>query len=338
MTRSHSYFTILSFINDHVSMKNVSKQQDVSKQDVSKQDVSKQDVSKQDVLSKQQMPAQNYSAEAVGVFDSGVGGLTTVRKLVNMLPQERVLYFGDTARVPYGNKTAATVSLYTRECVEFLIRRQVKLIIIACNTASALALDTIRAVAPVPVVDVIQPSAEAALRYTKSGRIGIIGTRATVQSGAYQTAIVQRVCTDSSITTAQDVVVFAEACPLFVPFAEEGWHYHPATRLIAEEYLAPLKRAEIDTLILGCTHYPMLADVIQDVLPGVRLINSGEEAVAVANAILHEQHIHAAELGFHRSVECFITDKSTAFSSVAERFLGFPLNFVQQVSFEELHS
>jgi glutamate racemase len=268
------------------------------------------------------------SKQAIGVFDSGVGGLTTVRKLVNMLPNERVLYFGDTARVPYGNKTATTVSAYSCECVDFLLHRSVKLVIIACNTASALAIADVQRISPVPVVGVIEPAAEAALKHSRTGRVGIIGTRATVQSGAYQAAI-QQLLTKQGVE--RDVSVVAEACPLFVPFAEEGWHYHPATRLVAEEYLAPLKQAEIDTLILGCTHYPMLTDVIQDVLPNVKLINSGEEAVVVADRILHEQRIHAQEREVHRIVECFITDKSTAFMSVAERFLGFPLGMAQEV-------
>lgn len=284
-----------------------------------------------------QNPVQNRPTEAdnlpashpIGVFDSGVGGLTAVRKLVNMLPNERVLYFGDTARVPYGNKTAATVSAYAQECVRFLVGRGVKLAIVACNTASALALDDVQRIAPVPVVGVIAPAAKAALARTRSGRIGVIGTRATVQSGAYQTAL-RSLVGDGGIS-ADEIAVFAEACPLFVPFAEEGWHYHPATRLVAEEYLAPLKKARIDTLILGCTHYPMLTDVIQDVLPGVELINSGEEAVAVAEEILRAASIHATKRGMNRIVECFVTDKSTAFMSVAERFLGFPLGVAEEV-------
>ncbi len=267
----------------------------------------------------------------IGVFDSGVGGLTTVRKLVNMLPNERVLYLGDTARVPYGNKSAATVTAYSRECVDFLIHRSVKLVIVACNTASAMALDAVQTISPIPVVGVIEPAACAALRHTKNGRIGVIGTWATVQSKAYDYAIKHLMAANKDGQDIQDVQVFSEACPLFVPFAEEGWHYHPATRLVAEEYLAPLKRAEIDTLVLGCTHYPMLADVIQDVLPHVALINSGEEAVNVARAILEEKHIAATYPALNRIVECYVTDKTTTFSQVAERFLGFPLGMAQQV-------
>ncbi|TAE32176.1 MAG: glutamate racemase [Candidatus Kapaibacterium sp.] len=289
-----------------------------------------------DRKSSSNLASSTITSQAIGVFDSGVGGLTTVRKLVNMLPNERVIYFGDTARVPYGNKTAATVSAYTCECVEFLLEREVKVVIIACNTASALAMEAVQRISPVPVVGVITPAAEAALRSSRSGRIGIIGTRATVQSGAYQATIKnilekQGLERDVEINVEINVEIIAEACPLFVPFAEEGWHYHPATRLVAEEYLAPLKIANIDTLILGCTHYPMLTDVIQDVLPNVRLINSGEEAVGVADAILHEQGIHAQERSLHRIVDCYISDKSTAFMSVAERFLGFPLGMAQEV-------
>lgn len=270
------------------------------------------------------------------MFDSGVGGLTTVRKLVNILPNERVLYLGDTARVPYGNKSANTVSIYTRECVEFLVHRSVKLVIIACNTVSAVAMDAARAVSPVPIVGVIEPAAEAALRVTQTGRIGIIGTRATVESKAYQTAI-HTLAQKQGIAGEGEIQVFAEACPLFVPFAEEGWHYHPATRLVAEEYLVHLKQAEVDTLILGCTHYPMLADVIQEVMPSVRLINSGEEAALVAKSILHEQSLAAEHAPQSRVVECFITDVSSAFPHVAERFLGFPLALAQQISLNNDH-
>jgi glutamate racemase len=275
---------------------------------------------------------QSVVAGSIGVFDSGVGGLTTVRKLVNILPNERVLYLGDTARVPYGNKSASTVSGYTRECVDFLVHRSVKLVIIACNTVSAVAMDAARAVSPVPVVGVIEPAAEAALKASRTGRIGIIGTRATVESRAYQTAI-QALAQQQGLK--REVNVFAEACPLFVPFAEEGWHYHPATRLVAEEYLVHLKQAEVDTLILGCTHYPMLADVIQEVMPAVRLINSGEEAALVAKSILQEQGLASERAPQSRVVECFITDLSTAFPHVAERFLGFPLALAHQVSLSE---
>lgn len=268
----------------------------------------------------------------IGIFDSGVGGLTTVRKLVHLLPGERVLYLGDTARVPYGNKSVETVSNYARECVEFLLQRSVKIIIVACNTVSSVALQTVRKTSPVPVVDVISPAAAAALRKTQTGRIGVIGTRATVQSGAYQ-QVIHDLKEQADHSVAPPLVeVFAEACPLFVPFAEEGWHYHPATRLVAEEYLAPLRRADIDTLILGCTHYPMLTDVIQDVLPGVTLINSGEEAVHTAAEILRETGLQDDYNQSSRVVECFVTDKSTTFPQVAERFLGFPLALAQQVS------
>jgi glutamate racemase len=304
-----------------------------------------------------QAPEAVSEAAPIGVFDSGVGGLTTVRKLVNVLPNERVLYLGDTARVPYGNKSPRTVTTYTEEAMDFLSERHVKLIIIACNTASAMALEAAERRSPVPVVGVIEPAAEAALQHTLQhgkGRIGIIGTRATVQSGAYSKAVARLLAQQAQAEPAQaepaqakeganvEVEVIAEACPLFVPFAEEGWHYHPATRLVAEEYLASLKKADIDTLILGCTHYPMLADVIQDVLPNVRLINSGEEAVRVAQTILQKQaalreqtenSLRGGDVAHtSRVVECYVTDKSTAFGHVAERFLGFPLALVQQIS------
>ncbi len=265
----------------------------------------------------------------IGVFDSGVGGLTVLRKLAALLPDEDLLYLGDTARVPYGNKSAGTVQTYTPQCTRVLLSQSVKLIVIACNTASAVALRVATDLSPVPVIGMIEPAARAAIRSSSGGRIGIIGTYATVGSRAYEKAI-------TALDAQHSPTVYAQACPLFVPLAEEGWHDHAATRLIAEEYLASLKAAEVDTLIMGCTHYPLLAGVIGEVMSGVQLVDSGEESAIVARDILTASDEAQRERSTPRRIDCYITDRPTTFTTVAERFLGFPLNNIHQIAIDEL--
>lgn len=268
------------------------------------------------------------TTQPIGVFDSGVGGLTVLRKLANLLPDEDLLYLGDTARVPYGNKSAETICLYARQCTQFLLDQSVKLIVVACNSVSAVALQAVVDLSPVPVIGMIEPAAQAALQKSRTGAIGVIGTYATVGSGAYERTI-------SSLDAQGGVAVYSQACPLFVPLAEEGWHDHAATRLIAEEYLTPLKEAGVDTLILGCTHYPLLAGIIGTVMPGVQLIDSGEESALVAQDILAATgDRHAPQR--QRRIDCYVTDKPTTFTVVAERFLGFPLLNVHQIAIDEL--
>jgi glutamate racemase len=253
--------------------------------------------------------------QPIGVFDSGVGGLTVLRKLANLLPDEDLLYLGDTARVPYGNKSAETIRLYAHQCAQFLLDQSVKLIVVACNTVSAVALQTVLDLSPVPVIGTIEPAAQAVVRASRSGNIGVIGTYTTVSSKAYDRMI-------TSLDAQSKTTVYSQACPLFVPLAEEGWHYHAATRLIAEEYLAPLKQAGVDTLILGCTHYP-------------QLIDSGEESALVAKDILSataSEHAPQRE----RRIDCYVTDKPAKFGVVAERFLGFPLRNIHQIAIDEL--
>ncbi len=265
----------------------------------------------------------------IGVFDSGVGGLTVLRKLAALLPDEDLLYLGDTARVPYGNKSAGTVQTYTHQCTRFLLGQSVKLIVVACNTVSAVALQVATDLSPVPVVGMIQPAASAAIRSSSNGKIGIIGTYATVGSKAYEKTI-------RALDAQHSPAVYAQACPLFVPLAEEGWHHHAATHLIAEEYLAPLKAAGVDTLIMGCTHYPLLADVIGQVMPGVRLVDSGEESAVVARDILTAADEAQRERTTPRRIDCYITDRPTTFAAVAERFLGFPLSNIHQIAIDDL--
>ncbi|MGH7537918.1 MAG: glutamate racemase, partial [Gemmatimonadales bacterium] len=202
------------------------------------------------------------NAAPLGVFDSGIGGLTVARALFENLPRESVIYFGDTARVPYGPKSPETVRRYSAEILAFLLHQGVKAVVVACNTSTAHALDYLRAYAPVPVVGVIEPGARAAVAATASGRIGVIGTAGTVASGAYERAIK---------ALRPDATVVSQACPLFVPLVEEGWFEHPATQLVAREYLLPLERAHVDVLVLGCTHYPLLKPLLAGVLgPAVR--------------------------------------------------------------------
>ncbi len=249
----------------------------------------------------------------IGVFDSGIGGLTVVRALMHQLPHESLIYFGDTARVPYGNKSPETVRRYSREILAFLLARDVKLVVVACNTASAHALADLKKVSPVAVEGVIEPGARAAVAASRSGRIGVIGTAGTVASGAYVRAI-----------EAADgkVQVMPQACPLFVPLVEEGWLEHPATRLIAEEYLAPLRSHQIDTLVLGCTHYPLLKPLLGDLLgPSIALIDSADETAAAVSRELASSTLHApATADGH--VHFVVSDDPKRFVKVGKMFLG----------------
>jgi glutamate racemase len=253
------------------------------------------------------------SAQPIGVFDSGVGGLTVVHELLRQLPRESLVYFGDTARVPWGNKSPDTVRRYSREILRFLLERDVKMIVVACNTASAHALDDLRRIATVPVVGVVEPGARAAVLASRLGRIGVIGTGGTVRSGAYQRAI---------LAAAPAATVVQRACPLFVPLVEEGWLDHPATRLIAHEYLDPLKPAGIDTLVLGCTHYPLLKPLLGEVMGGgVTLIDSAEETAAEVTRVLEREGLQAPEVA-RAHAGFVVSDAPEAFEKVGAAFLG----------------
>ncbi|RXK88666.1 glutamate racemase [Chlorobaculum sp. 24CR] len=226
------------------------------------------------------MPQHKISSGSpIGIFDSGIGGLTVVKAMQAALPSERIIYFGDTARVPYGTKSQVTIRKYAREDTELLMKHQPKLIIVACNTVSALALDVVEQTAGgVPVIGVLKAGAELAARRTRSGRIGVIGTQATIGSNAYSCAI-----RDEN----EELEVFPKACPLFVPLAEEGFIDHPATRLVAEEYLSAFTGKEIDTLVLGCTHYPILRKIIESISgPQITIIDSAEAVAEKAGELL----------------------------------------------------
>jgi glutamate racemase len=262
-----------------------------------------------------------HSAAPLGVFDSGIGGLTVARALFERLPEESVLYFGDTARVPYGPKSPETVRRYSAQILAYLLERGVKAVVVACNTSTAHALDDLRARSPVPVIGVIEPGARAAVQATKTGHIGIIGTAGTIASGAYERAIA---------SLRPGLTVHSQACPLFVPLVEEGWFDHPAAELIAHEYLEPLKRAATDVLVLGCTHYPLLKPLLARVMgPDVCLVDSAEEtAGAVARELTTRGLLAQNGAGSHRFA---VSDDEPRFRKVGARFLGERLTTVEVV-------
>jgi len=251
----------------------------------------------------------------IGVFDSGVGGLTVFQALQRALPGESLVYLGDTARVPYGTKSAETVVRYSLEAAQFMLRKGVKLVVVACNTASSVAIDAVARAAGLPVLGVIRPGADRAAELSRSGAIGVIGTRATVGSGAYERAIHER---------RPDARVLSRACPLFVPLAEEGWTDNEIAEQVARTYLEPFREAGVDALVLGCTHYPLLREVIGRVMgPGVQLVDSAESTAAEARRLLEADRSLAANGRPDRAEHhFFVTDAPEPFQAVAERFLG----------------
>ncbi len=265
----------------------------------------------------------------IGVFDSGVGGLSVLKHLVHVMPSEHYVYLGDTARVPYGNKSAETVQTYSKQCTEFLVRQGVKLIIVACNTASSVALSVIQHHSPVPVIGMIEPSAQAVCASTKNHIVGIIGTRATVDSHAYDNAI--------HATAGTETTVLGQACPLFVPLAEEGWVAHPASRAIAKEYMRSLREAGADTVVLGCTHYPLLADVIHEAIPEATLIDPGQHAALEAHRLLRATgDLQEASDEPSTNIDFYVTDIPSTFRQVAKQFLGFDVATPRLVHIESL--
>lgn len=264
--------------------------------------------------------------QSIGIFDSGVGGLTVMREIVRALPQEDTVYFGDTARVPYGTKSPETVTRYATEIAAFLLKQDIKLLVVACNTASAVALPTLKRKLAIPVVGVIEPGARRAVEVTRSGRIGVIGTAGTIRSSAYTRAIKR---------LKPDIEVLTRACPLFVPLAEEGWTDNQVARLTARTYLQGLKEADVDTLVLGCTHYPLLKPLIAEVMgSGVTLVDSAEETARTVAAILGDKGLlrPEAEKGNHHY---YVTDIPAGFVRVGNRFLGGRLGDVYQVSLDD---
>jgi len=255
----------------------------------------------------------------IGIFDSGVGGLTVQRAILEALPGLDTVYLGDTARVPYGTKSPEVVTQYAIRNARLLVAQDVEMLVVACNTASAVALPALRDAFDVPVLGVVEPGARAAARATRTGRVGVLGTQSTVASGAYQRALAALI---------PGVVVIARACPLFVPLAEEGWTAadDEVVRLVARRYLAPVREAGVDTVVLGCTHYPLLAGAIAAELPGVTLVDS---AAAIA-AEVAERFPAAVRTG-SASHSFFVTDTPDRFLAVAPRFLGRPVPSARHV-------
>lgn len=265
---------------------------------------------------------ENTGGSPIGVFDSGVGGLTVVRALMQRLPNENIVYLGDTARVPYGIKSDATIREFAGQIVRFLLEHKPKLLIVACNTMAAVAAREIAALATVPVLDVIDAGARAAVARSQSRRIGVIGTLTTINSGAYEAAI------HALDPSAQ---VRSHACPLFVPLVEEGWLDHPVTRLTAQEYLQPLLAADIDALVLGCTHYPLLEPLLAEVAGArVQLVDSAHTVAEQAAQQLADTGLANGARGPTR-YEYYVTDVPQRFQEIGARFLGRALTNTQVV-------
>jgi glutamate racemase len=250
----------------------------------------------------------------IGIFDSGIGGLTVVRQIHKALPQEDLIYLGDTARVPYGTKSPSTVVRFACEDTQFLLQQHVKAVVVACNTCSAWALPMLEKKYSVPIFGVIAPGAQAALEKSKTRRIGVIGTNATIRSRSYTTAI---------LAQAEKAKVFARATPLLVSLVEEGWVNHPVTQMILREYLTPLLRQKIDSLILGCTHYPLLKRAIRKVTgPRIQLIDSAEACGNDVARQLEKLGLLHPKSGRTGVIQPFVTDETERFGALAERFLG----------------
>lgn len=259
--------------------------------------------------------------QAIGVFDSGLGGLTVVKALMRRMPQEDIVYFGDTARVPYGTKSRESIIRFSKENVAVLLKRQVKMIVVACNSSSSHALAALHETFDLPIIGVIEPGCRAAAKATKNKRIGIIATPATINSYAYPQEIARL---DSTIK------VIGQACPLFVPLIEEGWSQKSVTVTIAQEYLKKLSQSKIDTLILGCTHYPLLKVTLRKVLgPRVKLVDSAEEVVEDVRKVL-DSHKALNEKTDKAQYKFLVSDEPAHFQKLARRFLGFDINNVER--------
>lgn len=265
----------------------------------------------------------NTSEYSIGVFDSGVGGLTVMQQLLRVLPNENFVYFGDTARLPYGEKSPETIIRFSLENATFLLENKIKLLVVACHTASAYALRRLEELAAIPIIGVIEPGAHRAVTMSKNQSIIVLGTKATVRSRAYHEAILKR---------SPYAKVMSIACPLFVPLVEECYIRHPATKLIVQEYLEPLKDSDVDTILLGCTHYPFLKELIQEVAgSGVQIVDS---AIACADQVvetLAQRNLQSAQRQAfeHRY---FVSDDPVKFQQLGERFLGMTIGQVEMKS------
>jgi len=257
----------------------------------------------------------------IGVFDSGVGGLTVVKEIMKELPKENIVYFGDTARVPYGSKSKQTVIKFSIENTILLLNHNVKMIVIACNTSSSVSLEILKKNFRVPIIGVIEPGAKEAVRLNKNNRIGVIGTKGTIASGAYETEIHK---------LKRNIKVLSQSCPLFVPVVEEGWTQTDVAKKIAEIYLSPLKKSNIDTLILGCTHYPLLKSQVAKVLKGVRLVDSAKALALQVRGILDAQNM-ACVGNTKPKLQVLVSDEPASFAKIGAKFLGREIKSVKKV-------
>lgn len=263
------------------------------------------------------------SNQPIGIFDSGIGGLTVLKEIQREVPSEDIVYFGDTARVPYGTKSKETITKFSIDNIKFLQEFGVKIAVVACNTASSLSLDALKSKFSLPIIGVIEPGAKEALAKTKNGKIGVIGTKATIGSGAYESSLKR---------LNPSVKVYSQACPLFVPLVEEGWLEGEVVSRVAHTYLDSLKSFGIDALILGCTHYPLLKKVIEKTIgESVKLVNSAEETAKEARELLSKLGLAASKSRKPEEIRFYVSDEPEQFRTLGERFLGQPLHSVAKV-------
>ncbi|MBU4376930.1 MAG: glutamate racemase [Candidatus Omnitrophica bacterium] len=261
----------------------------------------------------------------IGIFDSGIGGLTVLKEIRNILPREDIVYFGDTARVPYGTKSKETVIKFSLQDADFLSNFDVKMIVVACNTASSLSLDMLKRRYDIPLVGVIEPGARKAASLTRKMKIGVIGTKATVKSGIYEREV-------KKFNPA--INVLSTDCPLFVPLVEEGWLHGKITEAIAKTYLAPVKKFGADVLVLGCTHYPLLKSVIQKALGrGVKLVDSAKETAKEVKAIIEENGM-AKRSNENPEYAFYVSDEPALFKKIGEKFLKRPIERIEKAEIE----
>lgn len=263
--------------------------------------------------------------QAIGIFDSGFGGLTVLKELRKVLPKENLIYFGDTARIPYGTKSKETIIKYSKQNIRFLMRHHVKAIVVACNTASALAVPEVADLFDIPLVGVVEPGAMGVVRESVTGKIGVIGTTGTVRSGAYQ-EVIQRMMPGA--------IIEATPCPLFVQIVEEGWQDTEIARLTAEKYLADMKAAKVDAMVMGCTHYPILEETLRNVMGDeVKLVNPAKETALAVKTQLVEQDLlsdreEAPEYRF------YVSDDPEKFRETGSRIVSLPMIHVKKISIE----
>ncbi len=258
-------------------------------------------------------------SQPIGIFDSGIGGLTVMQELMQRLPNENLIYFGDTAHLPYGDKSQETIIQYSIENAIFLIEQNIKLLVVACNTASAYALEKLQKLFSIPILGVIEPGAENAVKATKSNCIAVLGTKGTIKSGAYQREIKKR---------QPQISVISIACPLFVPLVEERFIHHPAAALIVKEYLTPLKHHPIDTVLLGCTHYPLLkANIMQELGAGISVVDSASTCATKVTELLKDQHLQNST-NIKGNIQYFVSDDPHKFQALGSDLLGIPIEKV----------